>query len=63
MEAINMIIVTTLHGYGRLIPIDFLAKRLRRNRTEILEPLDTLEQAGIIYRDNDHVKLREPVGT
>lgn len=58
MEALNTIIVTTLGDYGyRLIPIDFLAKRLRRSRAEILGPLDNLESAGIIEKDNNRVKL------
>jgi len=57
VEPLNVIIVTTLGDYGRVIPIDFLAKRLRRSRGEIIGTLDNLETAGVIQRDSDSVGL------
>jgi len=57
MEPLNMVIVTTLGDFGRIIPIDFLAKRLRRSRAEIIGTLDNLEHEGVIHRDKDSVGL------
>ena len=53
---LNLSIVNTLKKYGS-IPVDFLAKILRRRKSEILENLGILEKEGVITLTGENVSL------
>jgi hypothetical protein len=54
---INTSIVDTLTEYNDKIPIDFLAKRIGRERNEIAPYLDALESKGILSNDGNYVRI------
>lgn len=54
---INTIIIQTLKEFNDEIPIDFLARRIGRERTEILKYLEALETEGIIKHKGNNVSI------
>ncbi len=46
-------IVQILREYGRSLPIDFLARILKLDESEILGELDSLEKRGVIKRERE----------
>lgn len=59
---LNSQIVTILKDYGT-IPLDFLAKRLGRQKTEITESIDDLKDRDVVEIQGDNVKLKSALRT
>lgn len=54
---VNTIIIETLREYDDKIPIDFLAKKIGRERNEITKYLEDLETKGILHNDGNYVYI------
>jgi predicted transcriptional regulator len=53
-------LVSALKAYNRKLPIGFLASRLNRRRSQIIEEIECLEHEGVVMREGDEVRLLEP---
>jgi predicted transcriptional regulator len=56
---INTSIIEALKEYNDKLPIDFLAKRIGRDREEITKYLDALVSKGIVQNDGNYVSLSD----
>jgi len=54
---INSSIVRTLQNYNSEIPIDFLAKKVGRRRSEVLVYLIALNEKGVVQLSDKNVAL------
>jgi predicted transcriptional regulator len=54
---INTSILETLKEYNDKIPIDFLAKRIGREREEIAKYLEALEEKGVVRNEGNLVYI------
>ena len=54
---INISILETLKEYNDKVPIDFLAKRIGREREEIAKYLEALEEKGVVRNEGNYVYI------
>lgn len=54
---INTSILETLKEYNDKVPIDFLARRIGREREEIAKYLEALEEKGVVRNEGNLVYI------